>query len=107
MQQKGLASTAHADAMRVVFGRRASQGLPADIVFLGASTLEGLDARAFGEGAVNLAVGGNRLSDVRRSLASQPFLKEARTIVLLAGFNDLKRQDVLEAFKIEQIKRTL
>ena len=25
----------------------------------------------------------------------------------LAGFNDLKRQDVLEAFKIEQIKRTL
>ena len=89
---RDLSTAHHARHMQSVFARRLSQGLPADPLFLGASTVEGLDVRSFGENAMNVAVGGSTLADVRAGMTQKGAIPmSARTVVLLAGFNDLAR----------------
>ncbi len=82
---------AHGRMADAAFARRAGHGPAVALAFHGASTIEGLDVRAFGPGAVNHAVGGARLADAAGRI--ERFDRATPNIILLAGFNDLASGD--------------
>ena len=96
-QQMGFRSVAHAETMRSINHLRAQQGVEIDLIFFGASTIEGLDVRRFGAGAVNQAYGGWTLQDVLAEWRANPAMLTDRDVVLLAGLNDLMRGRPAEA----------
>ena len=69
--------------------RRNDHAARTDLVFLGASTVEGLDVRHFGPGAMNLGVGGARMDHVASLVAGGDLSIEGADLVVLAGLNDL------------------
>ncbi|MEM9123525.1 MAG: SGNH/GDSL hydrolase family protein [Pseudomonadota bacterium] len=87
----GYATQVHADITRHLNAEKLAQGTPVALMFYGDSTMEGLDVRAFGTGAVNHGIGGLTLGDVRADWEATSGVRAGRDVVLLAGFNDLAR----------------
>ncbi|GAB4539601.1 MAG: hypothetical protein Tsb0010_17860 [Parvularculaceae bacterium] len=69
--------------------RRARLRNGAPVYVLGDSLAAGVEAAAIAPGAVNLAVGRDRLATLSWRIARYDFLDDARVIVLAAGVNDL------------------
>lgn len=86
---RGYRSIVHSDTMQSVNAARLSQGEETALAFFGASTIERLDIRRFGSTAVNLAYGGWTSRDVLQYARGNAAFAETRTVVVLAGFNDL------------------
>ena len=84
----GYRSTVHAETMQFVNAGRLQQG-GADLALFGASTIERLDVRRFGTGALNLAYGGWTTRDVLSYWQSNPEFAHLDKVVILVGFNDL------------------
>lgn len=90
-QTLGFRAVAHGQTMRHLNELRAAQDVPVTHVFYGASTIEGLDVRRFGAGAVNHSIGGTTVKDVLKEWRAEPGALAGRDIVFLSGFNDLAR----------------
>lgn len=80
-------------AMRGHHRRLASNIEPGAVLFLGSSSIQGLDAGAVVDRAVNLGVGSDTVAGLRARWPARA-VAEARAVVLAIGFNDLSAQPV-------------
>ncbi|WP_207480763.1 GDSL-type esterase/lipase family protein [Arenibaculum pallidiluteum] len=84
-------------SMRAMLRRVDSVAGPGRVVFLGASTLHGLDAAAVAPDALNLAIGGDTTLRLLTRLGDYRSLPTASAVVLLVGLNDLTYRTPEEA----------
>lgn len=63
---------------------------PGAVLFVGSSSIEGLDVGAVADRAVNLGIGGDTVAGVIARWPA-PVVAHARAVVLAIGFNDLAR----------------
>lgn len=59
------------------------------VVFLGSSSVQGMDVGNIVNGAMNLGIGGERISQLDKRIRSYSNLSKARALVFMAGFNDV------------------
>lgn len=70
--------------------KRLAQSIgPESHVFLGASTMQGLDVSQVAQNAINLSIGSETLEALSQRVQHYPLLNQAQAVYLLAGYNDL------------------
>ena len=59
------------------------------IIFLGSSSIQGLDVSQIANHSINLGIGGERISGLIARIEEYQQLSQSRLVVIAAGFNDL------------------
>jgi lysophospholipase L1-like esterase len=59
------------------------------VIFIGSSSIQGLDVSQITQRGVNLGIGGETLAGLIYRMQAYPPIKNAKTVVIGAGFNDL------------------
>ena len=76
------------------FHQRVDEMLPKDVVlFVGDSSIQGLDVNAVTEKGVNFGIGGDTTTGVLARIRTYRSLHAARALVLAVGYNDLKGRE--------------
>jgi len=59
------------------------------IVFIGSSSIQGMDTGSMSHGAMNFGISGEKLSPLLQRMQSYSLLNDAKALVFMAGFNDM------------------
>lgn len=92
-QATGGARDAFVASMRSHHRRLAGNIEPGAVLFVGSSSIQGLDVGAVVDRAVNLGIGGDTVAGVLERWPARA-VEQARAVVLAIGFNDLAHEPV-------------
>lgn len=60
-----------------------------NIVFLGSSSIQGMNTGVITQGTMNLGIGGEKIASLSKRVSSYAQLSTAKAFVLMVGFNDI------------------